>query len=252
MDWADFCIGVENNIRSSVINSFPIDWDEDFITRTILKNLRGAFGNIAIDGPDTVLTIRWIPYKLSGKPEIQYGDVAIIVKIKYQDGDILEGVSFLEAKKRYINKTKFDAIDFRQLKKVRRVAPHSMVLLYDYQDITQFASPQLYYGGWADPWIRLTPSTRSVVVPTDLILNVKRKDTGIYKLSLPFSHQLCLRYLRGFDLEFTKEAIETANGFAKERSIVPLYLLTISIAYGKVEPDQIHVNGDAYGIFVGD
>lgn len=246
MNWLDFCTNVEDTIRMSIGNSFPYDWDEDYVTRLILTSLRNNFGNVTINDPDTLLNTSWLPYKLSGSSERKFGDIAIIVNIKFQDGDTLEGVSFLEAKKRVRNSPKFKALRFGQLETIRTTAPHSMLLLYDYENITQFAWPKDYFTNWNNLMLPTIPYTKSVVSQVGTVLRFKRKDTRIYKLSLPFSYQLCLRYLRGFDLEFTQKAIMIAKGFAEERFGRPLYLLTISVAYGKVEPAPIDVNRASY------
>ena len=68
----------------------------------------------------------------------------------------------------------------------------------------------------------------------------------LYKFSSPLSYQLCFRYFRGRDLEFSKEAIQTAQGFMQKWGI-PKCLITISIAYGRAEIDrEFEINREMY------
>ena len=233
----EFCNEIERIINEQVVDNFPIDWDEDFITRSILKEFRNKFKKIVIRGYGNPIHIKWLPYKFTGKPERVFGDIALIVKLQYMDGDTLEGVAFIEAKKRYKNKINFDTLKFPQLKKILKKASRSMVLLYDYEKITNFVTshvsnirlfPQEFLYSY-------TPYTHSVIIPTNIVTIINKKDTSLYKFSLPFSRQLCFRYLYGFDLEFQEEAIKIAKGYNIEKIGAPKYLLIISIAPIKIE-----------------
>lgn len=240
----EFLLELEIILQKHVKNNYPIDWDEDFITRSILKEIRNRLGSVKIRDFKERMRIEWLPYKLKGRPENKFGDVAILVNIRYQDGDEIEGVAFLEAKKRDVNGTRFSAIKMAQLKRIHRNAPSSMVLLYDYNDITQFASfkPKLNMREWYG-WLVLKPCTCSVVVPTSIVSCNKKKDTTLYKFSLPFSYQLIFRYFQGFDLELRKLPMKIAKGYASERGL-PAYLVVVAITYGRAEPPVVDFNRD--------
>jgi len=182
------------------------------------------------------MKILWTAYKQKGTSERTFGDIALYIKIAYQDGDKLEGVAFLEAKKRYENKITFDAIKPNQLKRIYKHAPHSMILLYDYEEIIRKTF-------W---WVLLPVRTHTVIVPLNVVLPTEKKDMTLYKFSSPFSYQLCFRYFKGRDLEFSKEAIQTAQGFMQKRGM-PKNLITISIAYGRAEIDrEFEINREMY------
>lgn len=225
--------GLETVLMSQVKDNFPTDWDEDFITRSILKELRKKLKSVRIHGLKNRMKIEWSAFKLQGIPERKFGDIALLVNIKYHDGDRIEGVAFLEAKKRSRNKTKFGAMKVKQLRKIFRNSPRSMALLYDYDDITQFANIGLDSSIYN--WYEWKPCTCSVVVPINTILSLKKKDITLYKFSLPFSYQLFFRYFHGFDLEFQKKPINIAKGYAEEIGL-PRYLAVVSIAFGRSEP----------------
>ena len=247
IDIREFLLELEMILQEHVKNNYPIDWDEDFITRSILKGIRNRLGSVVVKDLKERMRIEWLPYKLMGRPENKFGDIAILVNIRYQDGDQIEGVAFLEAKKRDINKTRFGAIRIGQLKRIIRNAPSSMVLLYDYDDITQFANfkPKSSVRGLFE-WLELKPCTSSVVVPTSIVAHKKKKDTTLYKFSLPFSYQIVFRYFQGFDLEFRETPIKIAKGYASEKGL-PTYLVVVSITYGRAEPQVVDFNRNRFG-----
>jgi hypothetical protein len=227
-----------------VKENYRADWDEDFITRSILKGIRQQLHFTKVVGFKDRVRVEWIPYKLSGKAENKFGDIAILVKISYRDGDEIEGVAFLEAKKRKPGNEKFEALKFEQLKRIRRYAPSLMALLYDYNDITQFTdfdpNADERYWGWY-----YKPCTYAVVVPSNIVIHMKKRDTTLYKFSLPFSYQLIFRYFNGLDLEFGKAPIEIAKGYRIDKGL-PTYLVAVSITYGKAEPEPVNFNRELF------
>ena len=240
-----FLLALEMILREKIGDHYPVNWDEDTITRNILNELWTNFKAISISGLKSRMRIHWSAFKLTGKPETKFGDVALLVNITYQNGDRIEGVAFLEAKKRKINTIKFEAMKIRQLSKIFRKTPFSTVLLYDYEDVTEFAN--IYLKPFVfDNWLKWKPCTRSVVVPTNIVLETQQKDTRLYKYSLPFSHQLFFRYLHGFDLDFRKKIINIAKGYNPSKGI-PIYLIVACVAFGKTEPSPgIDFRGDSF------
>ncbi len=247
----DFLYTIEGIVRKNVRGNYPRDWDEDFITRSLLKSLRTVFGpqtRIHLDAPFLLppliipvlrpwsvideLVVGWDAYKMTGAKENKFGDVAILVTIRYPDGDKIEGVAFLEAKKRYKNSSNFQAIDFQQLKRINARAPRASVLLYDFNAI---------YGYW---W-----RTYAVTAPMDLVIATQKKDTSLYKFSMPFSIRI-LRHLLGFCLEHADEPLRIAKGYQTEYG-TPLYLLVVRVGMG-VEPpsgDEVEFNRDRFARF---
>lgn len=83
--------------------------NEDFITRSILKEIRNRLDSLVLGDLKERMQIEWLPYKLTGRAENKFGDIALLVNIHHQDGDAIEGVAFLEAKKRDAKKMNFGA-----------------------------------------------------------------------------------------------------------------------------------------------
>jgi hypothetical protein len=225
---------VEAIVNRTVKNNHPEDWDEDFITRELLREMRKQFGEVRLTGLREELRINWQTWKLAGDDEHRYGDVAMLVTIADRTGDLLSGAAFLEAKKRSNRRDRFGALKLDQLDRIYESAPHAMVLLYDYKPISEFVLNRgLDSGLWAallgghaapDAGVQLT---HAVVVPMSHVRAIQRKDVSLYRYSVPLSYQLLHRYLQGLDLEFHDEAISIAKG--QRRDAAPKYLLHIYV-----------------------
>jgi hypothetical protein len=190
-----------------------------------LEEIQRQLSRVTVYGGHRNLQVDWQLFKQSGTIEHFFGDIALVTTISYQDRDSLEGVAFLEAKKRYIGTTSFDAMKQNQLELIDQSVENAMVLLYDYEDISQYASlmPSVDTGEWF-PW---KPCTHSVVVPLKTVVKINKDDTSLYKFSLPFSYQLFFRYFNGFDLDFTESSLSLAKGFADKKPL-PRYVDSFS------------------------
>ena len=230
-----FCQNIELLINDLVQENSALNWDEDFLTRKLLAAIKEKLdGSIISELGNKVIFLT--PFKLKKTLENKYGDIAIIVKINYDDGDSLNGVAFLEAKRKYKESGHYDAIHWGQLKRIYGYAPHSQLLLYDYRDITDFAPNALVSRKNptdSNPMLQI-PVTKFVVAPINKVLQLKHKSEKLYKLSLPFSYQLGYRYLNGFDLDYNSTVLDAVKGdfeFNYENLDIPIpeYLLSIEV-----------------------
>jgi hypothetical protein len=183
---------------------------------------------------DPQRTIRCDSYKLKASKEYTYGDMAVLVDLRYSDGMTHQGVGFLEAEKRDPGKIGFSAFKRSQISRIFDNAALSFVLLYDFQDArTSWSDLDLSYrsrtGCQSDSW-----STRAVVIPMGIVADKAKLDTSIYKFALPLSYQLVFRYFRGLDLHYAKATLEDVLEYVQNRRTQ--YLLTARVAEGEV-PD---------------
>ncbi|MBD2773702.1 hypothetical protein [Iningainema tapete] len=236
-----FYAKLEQMLRQEVKDCFPYDWHEDYITRRIMSEYRKKFKTIQmLDAFSTSLKIESSSYKLTGKNENKFGDIAFIVRIQYPD-KYLEGVAFLEAKKIHQVEYSFDAIRDEQLKRIASNAPHSSLLMYDHRPIHQYF-PFLTESIFS----LLEQYTHTAVIPINLVNSINEKNEKLYRFSLPFSYQIIFRYLRGLDLEFSPEALKIAKGYNRQLG-TPQYVVVISVAYGEVNnPDFQEVNNNIF------
>jgi hypothetical protein len=155
---------VENVVRISTVDNYPDFWEENHITFDLLKGIRRALNYSVIENASNNVTINWRIYKQRKREnERDYGDIALIVKLLYQDKDELEGVAFLEAKRKFENTLAFDSAKTDQLKRIDNHSTTAMMLLYDFNDITKFASIEAL-SNYRQEWFELRPCTHAVVV----------------------------------------------------------------------------------------
>lgn len=231
----EFTGKLENVIRDSIGGVSGHEWDEDFITRNLLRDLRNDLSGFRFIGRDKKSAINWQIYKLKGTFENNFGDIALVVNINYRDGTSINGAAFLEAKKRDWRKTTFGAMKLPQAKKILKNAPHAQYLLYDYEEITNFLNGSLYleelsyYYHHRGASVPFAPVTRAVCVPLNLAVATTSKDTLLYRHGVPFSQMLSNRYFQGLDLEFDDTSKKVATGFLKKFGL-PKFVVKIDIA----------------------
>ncbi|MFN6465483.1 MAG: hypothetical protein RMZ41_027185 [Nostoc sp. DedVER02] len=130
---------LENILRQQILDSYPFDWSEDYITRKIAFEYRKLFRDIQINGLTPLpIKINSAAYKFTGKSETKFGDIGLIVRITHPGSHYFEGVTSLEAKIRHKNKRKFQEIKGKQLNIISNNVQYPMLLLYDNQYIEKF------------------------------------------------------------------------------------------------------------------
>lgn len=244
----EFQMLIEDLIDKKIQGNFPTDWDEDFITRDLLRDLR-RIGKMALhidlklERPfptpwpvqislhENTINLAWGAYKLTGKREQHFGDVAVIVHTRYHDGTLVEGVAFLEAKKRELRSTRYRSISDEQLGRILKYAPKASVLLYDFEPVS-YIQPQRF--------LRTIQFTYAVTVPMDIVYSTKKKDTSLYKFSKPLSHQLLL-HLMGYDLDRSQLAMDIAKG-NEDQIGSPRYILELHVGINTDVPSEIRTN----------
>lgn len=175
-------------------------WEENHIT-TQLLNAIGKEGDVAWE--DLAQHVKWSAYKLSGKPETLYGDLALIVKVYLAPSVVVEGVAFYEAKRQYFGEggkvEGFKALKERQTSRIASQTHASHVLLYDI-----FIEKKRFF---------------AKTVPTEFVqslfgtgLETKR---ALHRYGYPWFYALG-RNLRGFDLDFRPEAVEAIKASVKK------------------------------------
>jgi hypothetical protein len=256
MHYFEFLSTVEEILREVIRRCYPASWAEDHITYGLTDELARKLTSTQIRGLDRPFKTVWDARKLRGSSEQTLGDLAVVVRLRSWSGEEINGVGLLEAKRRDDHKAAFGSIRKRQLKTILLNAPSARLLLYDYSQITEFGDNLASSGVWHtlpdEPWLpayrgvypAVTPYSHSVTVPIGVALSTSDVTTGLYKYSLPFSVQLCGRYLRGLDLEYRDPAISKVEKFVN-RSGGPRYLLLVGVSTGDGEavlPDWLNEN----------
>lgn len=252
-DIVEFTGQIENVIRNSINSVSGHEWDEDFITLNLLRDIRKELSGTRLFGRDSRGGIDWEIYKLKGTFENKYGDIALVVNINYKDGTSINGAAFLEAKKRDWRKTTFGAMNIPQAKRILKNAPRSQYLLYDYEEITNFLNGSMYleeispYHHRRGMSVQFAPVTRAVCVPLNLAVATASKDTILYRHGVPLSQVLSNRYFQGLDLEFDDQAKNIATGFLTQFGL-PKYVVKVDISANDrdVRDQNLGVNQQYY------
>lgn len=251
-DLVKFTGEIEESISSSISSISVYDWDEDYITRSILGEIRKTLSIAEFKSKDYRKSITWEMYKLRGSYENKFGDICFVVNLFFKDGTKISGVAFLEAKKRTWRKTTFAAMRSDQAKRMLSVAPRAQYLLYDYEDITNFQTGTALMGEVGEYFRHFnygpfTAKTNAVCCPLNLAVETKIKDTLLYKHSTPLSLMITGRYFQGLDLEFSKTAKEVATGHL-EKFGLPAHIMEVNISDLGVESqgDSLKINQNRY------
>ncbi len=240
---------LEGYIYTHVRENYPNSWDEDTITRSLLITIKDSLNKKKIYLPGSSIRTSWSVYSHMNEPDNIICDFAIAARIIYHDNYSVEGVALFDAKTRDPDKNTFSAIKVNNLKKIRSVSPYSQLILYDYDSITGMAFPtsaESIVGNYPHSWNNWLPATNAASVPVTLATELNVKNTGLYKVSLPFSYLLAYRYPFGLDLDFQKSALDICKGFKTDRGN-PRYLVTLTVAHGGTDlQDDIEYNEDNY------
>ncbi|HLO86775.1 MAG TPA: hypothetical protein VK203_17480 [Nostocaceae cyanobacterium] len=245
---------LEKIIRQQIWDSYPSDWREDYITRKILFEYRKLFRNIQIQGLSSLdFTINSVAYKFTGNLETQFGDIGFLVRIKYPDNSIIEGVTSLEAKIKHKKTRRFQEIKGRQLQTISANIKYPMLLMYDYQPIEKVHDYSFFPSTTKQNYAAVVPINVVYSIIRDVKPDFHNQDKNnktpvdaktIYKFSVPLAYQIIFRYFRGLDLDFDHDLVKYIKGYEfeegnyrrviEERSL-PQYLLCISVDYGELE-----------------
>jgi hypothetical protein len=246
-DLASLANAVENILSKNITVGFGNDHVEDTITENILTGLRILLKSKQLAGLSDILTITCEAYKYRGPLENSYGDIGIILNIYYADNNSLSGVGFLEAKKRDKQKGDYTAFNIAQADRIYTNAPNSYLLLYDYNPVqAECSNVNIPYRQFCSVCYRsLNENTHAVVVPMNLVLTRESVGKETYRFALPFSYQLCFRYLLGFDLNFVSHPSVSLREYMIEHRTK--HIMEITVIHGDRRVDTSPtVNNNIY------
>lgn len=137
MEYIEWLIEVTKAVNTEIVNSHASEkhggWSENYITTRVL----GAIENFGTELAWEELNqkIIWEGFKLVGKKETQFGDIAVLVRVQLLSDRFIEGVAFYEAKRQYFDSSGkvegFKAARDDQFARLSKASNASNVLLYD-------------------------------------------------------------------------------------------------------------------------
>ncbi len=241
LDFFDWLIKVEDLVTSAIASCHPRGWNENHITYSWLKNLQDNLGSVTVRGLGAPFSVAWDAYKVDGRLEAQYGDVAVLVEMRFTKRRSLSGVAFLEAKRFY--STDYRQLDWKQLTKQSSTTANHRLLLYDTHPVPH----QQWALACHWPWLPYhVASTRAVAVPTTHALSLRSRTRKVHALGVPFAFQLCTRYLRGLDLDHSSSLVRDV-ALGAVGGIRFLFVATVAAAQEREpRPERVRINGRRY------
>jgi hypothetical protein len=206
----DWLAAVDSVINEEILDCHPRAWVEDVITYNWLRAVTRRFRKVTIEDVALPFTISWDAYKADGPVETKYGDIGIIVTSHLSvngKAALSTGVGFLEAK-RIDEKRRYSNMVWDQLRHEAANISGHRVLLYDYVSVDD-ASLNLQGLGFCGH-LKSSPyrDVHASVVITQQVLAVQDRSRSVAGLGVPLGYQLCARYLRGLDLDYTLDRAE--------------------------------------------
>jgi hypothetical protein len=225
---------IDQIIHREVVQCHPRYWSEDHITCSWLKKLISEWPSINL-APHPTISVHWDAYKIDGSLEQENGDVAFLIDINFDNGNTLQGVGFLEAKRIY-DTGRFDALKWAQLRLLSSNSSHHQLLLYDHNPIsTQYSLGTCLPCDYCpccddrDSYC-CEPSeiSAAIVMPTVHAIAYEEKGKNLEGIGHRLSEQIVLRYFRGLDLDFdadlVKRVLAGAAGGAKFLAVATIYI----------------------------
>lgn len=252
---------LDETINQAIRSCYSKTWNENEITTNLLKNLGDFLDKNEYKDPLTGQTsIKFIGYKYKGKPETDYGDIALLVTIRFDNGLKYKGVGILEAKRRLEDKYEYrKQSSTGQFAKILRNAPYANLLLYDYEPLTQIINPysdivdmRHYY--YDDIYGEIIPKSISpsncVTCPLYFVKDKTEILRKITRSCSRLSEQLLNRYFYGLDLHTDSKSISALTKFDEENS--PRFVATVEITHGDTElgENEFPVPENLYESFV--
>jgi hypothetical protein len=226
--------------NQAIKDCYPKTWTEDEITTSLLKHLGDFLSkNKFNDSLTGQTTIKLTGYKYRGTQETKYGDIALLINIRFDNGIQFKGVGLLEAKKRIIDDYKYGKPSRKdQFSNILKNAPYASLLLYDYEPLTQIINPysdmvdirHYYYDDVYGHIPKTISPSNCVTCPLYLVRDDKEILRKITRSCNRLSEQLLNRYFHGLDLHTDQKSIKTLTDFDKNNS--PRFVATVDITHG--------------------
>ena len=231
---------VESILDKEIRKCHPRAWNEDHITYSWLARLQDEWPNLS-SAPHLGIDVSWDAYKMDGSLEEENGDVAFLVDLRFDNGNTLHGVGFLEAKRIYPS-CRFDALKWKQLIGLNSNSFNHQLLLYDYDPLpTAFSGfdSVCYFVcqtcGEEEECCcchGYNEKSAAIVVPSVHAIAYEDKGRRLESIGYRLSEQIVMRYFRGLDLNFDKALVANVlagiAGGAK-------YLAVATVAIGNSE-----------------
>lgn len=222
----DLEVKLDEIINEKYDDSENGSWEENEITSSILKSIKNYF----ISNNYFNKEIHWNVYKCRGELEKSYGDIAFIIRIYFSQDKYIEGTYFIEAKRFYYDKNRYESIKLEQLKKLVSFSQSHHTILYKSNNEKDF----------------LGKYNNIKVLPTQHLITLDEKNEDIEKYTESFIN-LLESLFNGKYLDYRKESVDSAKGFVSNTGLKFKYIVNTSISLeNNIKSKLSHVNRKYY------
>lgn len=242
---------VDRLLDKCIRDCYPRAWNEDHITYSWLSKLRDAWPSLS-PALYADVDVSWDAYKMDGALEEDNGDVAFLIDMRFDNGNTLQGVGFLEAKRIY-NSGRFDQLKWKQLIGLEANSANHQLLLYDFDPLptafSQFESICYFDCDACGEEQELhcchgySEKSSAIVVPSVHAIAYEEKGRILESIGYRLAEQITMRYFRGLDLNFDKnlvaEVLAGAAGGAKYLAVARVSVPTSEGSARPLERDDV-------------
>ena len=245
---------IELIVSDNILEGYPGTWTMDTVAERFVTGLRNALDGKRIMSPGSSMRTRLWAYKLIDDRDAAPCDLAVLIRLSYHDSHKTEGALLVQGALKDPDKNTFSGLRKDALRKAHSLSPHACLMLCDYDTISGMAYPavaEYVIGNHPQGWSNWISYSHAVMVQAGLALELGARTTGLYKASVPLSHQFCHRYLMGLDLDYHQLARDVARGARRDRGIAR-YVLSVSVAFGAAEgsaESDFNINRELFSPF---
>jgi len=212
--------------------SYPHEWDENFISFQLMQQLRRLFARRVINFNSWSKIVDWQSFKNRGKQETNYGDIALLVNVQFTSGESLKGVACLEAKREF-NSGSFESMGLAQLDGILQNLPYAHLMLYNYvRKPCQLKFPD--ESVWESHfWVSPLNTANRLLQQVDMNNNWK-----VMRTAFPFAMFLTARIFWGLDLDFRTEIYDDIVE-GNKKYMNPSYVGIVNVYYDHQRPVNV-------------
>jgi hypothetical protein len=227
-------VSLERSFAELCISSYPHEWEENHISFQLMKRLRETFSYRILSFNSWSKIVDWQSFKLRGKRETNYGDIALLLNIQFSSGEVLKGVANIEAKRIY-DTGNFKEINLDQSERILANLPYSHLLLYYFErNIVPLKFPN--DSNW-ETHMLISPLNTA----NQLLKQIKTENWKVERVSLPFSMFLTSRVFWGHDLDYRADVIQDIEQGIGEYSKAD-YLGVVNVYYEGQKPVAVNLS----------
>lgn len=234
---------IQDNVDKIIKDCPNVDWSEDFLTYNIIKTIRETLSKYMIPNLSCESNISKFDleaYKLTGIPERNHGDIAIVVTRLFSHGPVT-GVGFYEAKASSLKKMGYPSFDYQQLRRLVTSTPKLTYLLYSKMPLSSISQE------WPVSHIKKDAYDKSVYATTvdanflKQYLKNHRKhykniEGAMYSAGQSFGYHFVNKILSGRDLDYSRSPIKTIKRWLKTTRRSNALVVSITIQDGENQP----------------